>query len=437
MIRSTTLLLTALLGAATLAPTTAATAAGETCQGRPATITGPAPGGPSAIDGTEGPDVIVMSGAGSVDALGGDDVICVVGAFGPVFVHAGNGNDVVDATQATGTNTVLGAGDDTYLGSAAQDTVTAGVISYDDLGRDVIATGPRSELRDTVFTGQPEQPNADEVRGGYVDVEWHGVATAGGVLDGGADSLLRLQPETWGMSINTDLGVLSAARWPQDQAITGFTDFDVQSRPGLTHFTFGGSTRDESLVFDSLRKKVLFQVGMGHGDDDLSVVSLGATHRNASLSGGRGTDRVDLTMPQVSDVDLDLRRGRLSTGRGKAEETVAARGFEDAAVVAPDVEVVGTAGANAITVDACRADVEGLGGRDSIAAFVSPGSNAGDLRCRNGRRMEFLGSGGADTLVGSKGRDVLLGGPGRDKADGQQGRDTCQAERMTSCEARR
>lgn len=436
MIRSTTLLLAALLGAATLAPSTAATAAGETCQGRPATIVGPAPGWLSGVDGTEGPDVIVMNGAGAVRALGGDDLICVTGNV-EVNVDAGDGNDVVDASRTTGTSTVLGAGDDTYLGSAARDTVVAGTTAYDDTGTDVIATGPRSYLRDQVDTGQPGQPNSDEVRGGYVDVEWHGIATGTGVLDGGADSLLRLQPETWGMSISTDLGVLAAARWPRDQAISGFTDFTVQSHPGLTHFGFGGSTRDESLSFDGLRRTVLFQVGMGSGDDELSVVSLDKTHRNASLSGGRGSDRLALVMPEVSDVDLDLRRGRLSTGRGKGEETVAARGFEDATVVAPDIEVVGTAGANDVTVDACRATVEGLGGRDSVAAFTSGGSNAGDVRCRTARRMRFLGGGGADTLVGSKGPDVLIGGPGRDRSDGQRGRDTCQTERSRRCEVRR
>ena len=112
------------------------------------------------------------------------------------------------------------------------------------------------------------------VRGDHVDVEWHGAAAGSGVLDGGADSLLRLQPESWGMSINTDLGVLAAARWPSNQAISGFTDFSVTSRPGLTHFSFVGSTRDENLVVDGLRKKVLFQVALGNGDDELAVAGV-------------------------------------------------------------------------------------------------------------------------------------------------------------------
>jgi Ca2+-binding RTX toxin-like protein len=239
------------------------------------------------------------------------------------------------------------------------------------------------------------------------------------------------------MSINTNLGVLAAARWPANQAISGFTDFSVQSHPGLTHFAFTGDIRDESLHFDGLRKTTLFQVGMGSGDDDLTVISAEKTHRHASFSGGRGADWLALVMPTVADVDLDLARGRLSTGRGKGEETVAARGFEDATVVAPDVELVGTGSANLLRVNACRATVEGRGGRDTIAALVTGSSSAGTLWCRDGRRMRFLGQGGADRLFGSAGRDVLVGGPGRDRADGDRGRDTCTTEVTKRCEVRR
>jgi hypothetical protein len=431
--RTTALIATTLLGA-TLLPAASATGAAPTCRGQAVTIDGT---GAALVVGTEGADVIYSTTAAEVVALGGDDLICIAAGHGDPLVKAGAGNDVVDATAATGTTTVLGEGDDTFHGSAAQDTVTAGTMPYEDTGTDVIATGPRSHLRDIVDTGQPGLPNADDVRGDHVDVEWHGAAAGSGVLDGGADSLLRLQPESWGMSINTDLGVLAAARWPSNQAISGFTDFSVTSRPGLTHFSFVGSTRDENLVVDGLRKKVLFQVALGNGDDELAVVSSGTTHRNASFSGGRGTDRLDLVMPKVSDVDLDLRRGRLSTGRGRGEENVAARGFEDATVVAPDIEVVGTTSANDISVDACRATVEGLRGRDTIAAIVTSGSNAGTLRCRDGRHVRFLGGGGADRLLGSGGPDLLVGGPGRDRADGGRGRDTCRAEVRKNCEVRR
>lgn len=433
MIRSASLPAAVLLGL-TLIPPTAAQAAGETCRGQAATHVG-APG--VVLTGTEGPDVVVTNGSESVDALGGDDLVCITGAGSPV-VHAGGGNDVVDATaHAGGATTVLGAGDDTYDGSAAQETVTAGAAPSDDTGRDVIRTGPRGLVRDVVHSGQPGQPNSDDVRGGHLDLEWHGSATGAGVLDGGADSLLRVQPESWGMSLYTDpRGVLASTGWQTDQAITGFTDFEVTSHPGLTHFTFRGSRLDESLFFDGLRRTTLFQVSMSGGDDDLTVVSDEKTKDNASMSGGRGSDHIRLGMARVRDVDLDLRKGRLSTGRGKGEATIAARGFEHATVVATDVELLGTAGRNDLAVNACRATVQGLGAGDDISA-IDASADLETVSCGSKPRMRFLGGPGKDTLVGSNGPDLLVGGAGRDLADGRGGRDTCQAEKRTSCEVRR
>src|SRR4051794_2812071 len=64
--------------------------AAETCFGLPATIT--APPGQARVVGTEGDDVIVVKDVESVDALGGDDAVCVTG---PASIYAGVGNDRV------------------------------------------------------------------------------------------------------------------------------------------------------------------------------------------------------------------------------------------------------------------------------------------------------------------------------------------------------
>ena len=58
-------------------PGTPSYAAAETCHGQTATIVGD-PG--TDVTGTEGPDVIVARGAGQ--ALGGDDMICLLGSYG-------------------------------------------------------------------------------------------------------------------------------------------------------------------------------------------------------------------------------------------------------------------------------------------------------------------------------------------------------------------
>jgi Ca2+-binding RTX toxin-like protein len=437
MHRSTTALLASALLGATLLPATSATAAPTTCQGQAVTRSGPGDAS-GTLTGTEGRDVIATEGATRVLALGGDDLVCVTGGARPV-IDAGAGNDSVDASAAVaGSESVLGEGDDRYVGSAAWDVVHAGVLSGDHLdgGRDVIDTGSRGLREDVVVSGQTQQPNADEVRAGWVDLSWYGVATGAGALDGGDDSMLRLDPvEAWGVSINADLGTLAMTRAPL-QPIAGFSRFAVTSHPGLTRFSFGGSGRHDSLFFDGLRSSTLFQVSLGSGDDELRVVSLEKTKDNASFSGGRGTDRLDLGMAGVSDVDLDLRKGRLSTGRGKGEVTITARGFEDATVVAPDVEVLGTTGANDVSVLACRATAHGLGGKDIITALDAT-ADLGRVDCDRSPRVRFLGGPGKDTLTGSNGPDHLIGGPGRDFVDGRSGRDTCQGETVRRCEARR
>jgi hypothetical protein len=89
--------------AAVVLPPVPSYAAPVICQGKEATIVGPtAP--PYTTVGTEGDDVLVAPlspGSGSVQGLGGDDTICLVGGGVPdptlltVSVDAGDGDDSV------------------------------------------------------------------------------------------------------------------------------------------------------------------------------------------------------------------------------------------------------------------------------------------------------------------------------------------------------
>src|SRR5687768_17154701 len=123
MRRTTTLTAATMLGLAVLVPTTTATAAGETCRGEAATLVGTGP----TLSGTEGRDVIVTGSATAVDALGGDDLICIVPArvsSNVLLVVSGAGADVVDTAAVSDdyyVDTVLGAGADTFVGGAADD----------------------------------------------------------------------------------------------------------------------------------------------------------------------------------------------------------------------------------------------------------------------------------------------------------------------------
>src|SRR5689334_23215505 len=92
-------------------PGAPAGAAADDCFGQAATITGTVN---QSVVGTEGPDVIVATDARNIQALGGDDLICVIGELDQNLL-AGAGNDQVDTTRAIyGVTTRLGGGADTY-----------------------------------------------------------------------------------------------------------------------------------------------------------------------------------------------------------------------------------------------------------------------------------------------------------------------------------
>jgi Ca2+-binding RTX toxin-like protein len=119
--RSTTLVVIALVTGALSAPSSAASAGAQTCQGRPATIVGTGPD----IQGTPGDDVIVTGSSQFTYAVAGNDLVCV--SPSAVYVYAGDGDDVVDASEAVVTqiNAYLGAGLDRYLGGPGQHLVHA------------------------------------------------------------------------------------------------------------------------------------------------------------------------------------------------------------------------------------------------------------------------------------------------------------------------
>jgi hypothetical protein len=91
--------------------------AGESCNGRPATIAGTT--GPDRLQGTAGPDVISAGdGHDVVQAGGGDDVVC--GGAGADLLRGGDGADVL--TGGRGMDSLFGEdGDDTIAGGWGDD----------------------------------------------------------------------------------------------------------------------------------------------------------------------------------------------------------------------------------------------------------------------------------------------------------------------------
>lgn len=436
MFRTATLTTAAMIGSMLMVPT-AVQAAGETCHGRAATIVG----SPRTLQltGTDGPDVIVTNGSLNVDSLGGDDVICVTASGAQVF--AGDGDDLVDSSSLSevGAAARLGAGRDHFIGGRGFDVVWGGTpdgLDQVDTEPDLIETGPAgsgSFGRDSVRSGQAGQPNPDVVRMGIGQLSWRGIPAAGGSLDGGAGSSLGLQvAATDEIAIDNRTETVTVPGRPT-LSFTGFTGFSVTAPARPRAFSFTGSDRDEELSLEFWQAGP-HTVAMGGGDDEVHYHSYGRRAAEAATySGGPGRDELRLTLPDEVDLDLDLRRGRLSLGPRVNEVTVPALGFEDATVMAEDVEVAGTHGRNDISVYACRSRVRGRAGKDRIDTFDTVMDDG--LRC-SGARATFFGGRGHDLLIGTRGRDRLVGGPGHDTARGSRGRDTCSAEKTRSCEKR-
>jgi Ca2+-binding RTX toxin-like protein len=157
--RSTTLVVTALVtGALLSAPSSAASDTAQTCQGRPATIVGTGP----AIQGTPGDDVIVTGTSQRTYAVAGNDLVCV--SPSAILVYAGDGDDVVDASEAgVVANVYLGAGLDRYVGGPDQENDPNNVVFADGTD-DTVTDADRAYLTVTApVTGTPGTYTGDVI----------------------------------------------------------------------------------------------------------------------------------------------------------------------------------------------------------------------------------------------------------------------------------
>ena len=492
MRRTTPLTAAALLGLAVLGPATVpAQAVGETCRGEAATIVGTG----TSITGTEGRDVIVSGSAGVINALGGDDLICLAGTVSSsnvLSVDAGSGSDLVDTTAlAPGyyVTTVLGAGADTFVGGRADDSVYAGEpAALPDGGSgpgadtevDTIDTG---EAGDYVATGSPGTANHDVVRLGPGD-DGLSIASpqvaADAVLDGGEGGeegdTLRLA------SGDTDIDLdMAAGTFSTSTGSARATSFEsVVLTVGTAKVTYRGTAGNDSIYVRPTSGTPTLDIATAAGQDEI-VVEPASVAAGSRIDGGEG--RNGLTAANAAgSMSLDLEQGSwVVDGR-----STAVAGLQDAFLIAADVTMVGNDRGNNLAFAGCRADLTGGDGRDRLSnvydsyfesytfdcrarTTMSGGSGADALRGGQGADRLSGGSGadqiegrggndrvrggdGQDTVDGGEGRDdvrggaardvlggmagadTLIGGAGRDTADGSTGRDRCDAERERRCE---
>lgn len=445
--RRTATLTALLVGAALLALTGAASAAGETCRGEAATIVGSGP----TVQGTDGRDVIVSGASTVVRALGGDDLVCVAGVVDSfsVEVEAGAGNDVVDTT-ATAVERVradLGSGADALHGGPTMDDVHTSEYVPEigqripDTERDVVDTGAGA---DRVASFADGTANPDVITTGpgsdYLYVE--GPLAAEGRLDGGSDGAVLANPVDAGnlvVDASTGTSTLDGRAWLRWSGMGGL-DLIV----GRVDLTYTGSPTADRLYLVATGESPSVAADMREGDD-LLVLSGHRGFGATSVDGGGGRDGVEVN--GVIEVEADLGAGTLQWGT----VTSSLVGVEDLSAYGNHVRVAGDDGRNVLRVGGCTARATGGKGADTLErrgaeidgpsvhcdelSGVSFSGGAGNDRLDGSRGPDVLrGGAGKDRLIGRQDRDSLLGGPARDSATGGPDRDRCKAEVERSCE---
>jgi len=406
-----------------------ADAAEPLCQGEVPTIVG-TPGG--AVSGTDSDDVIVSEGALLVDALDGGDLVCVTGGTDrSVRVDAGPGDDLIDATAAVAfrVEAFLGAGVDTYVGSAGSDHVDAS--AGEDSG-EYVSTGAGE---DKVSTGRRGRPMNDviDLGDGLDRVFLRGLPGAGSVEGGPGTDFVQMYDRTrasW--VINNRKQKLTAGSATMD--IVGLERFLLESLRWKSLRFIGGPAREELDVTQSGQNKRdgAVMVDMGGADDRLVVDG----NLSGPYHGGDGADRISIdgepgAEPPTGSVGVDLLRDIVRTGDGldaklTSFSVVHLRFFDRNLVRAGP-------GPHGISVEGCHATVYGGSGDDQIRFEANFTLCSGPWSKQS---IRAYGEGGADRLQGSVGNDVLIGGLGTDKATGKSGRDVCSAEARVSCERR-
>ena len=338
--RSSVLTVATLLGGALLV-SVPATAAGETCQGRPATIVGTGPD----IQGTPGDDVIVTGASSRTDAGAGDDLVCVSSSdHGSVFVFAGDGDDVVDASASNPTwvlrTVYLGTGLDHYVGNVGGPTQG-----------DVHANGADDNVADATTVLLQV---TDALTGPL------------GTYSGG---LIQVWSADHDVEIEVDEHIVVAGRVAAD--ITGFNRvLAVAPRVILR-----GNSQDNSLLASGCHVHLM---GKG-GDDYLSGSSAEGAPRfdcvsEATMRGGSGDDQIKGW----------LGRNRLIGNAG--DDVLQGRPRDDV--------LLGGSGHDELSGGSGADVLRGNQGRDTLRG--SPG------------RDVLLGNQGRDSADGDQGRDACV-----------------------------
>lgn len=451
----TTPLAAALGLAATLTitfPTSPASAAGETCDGKAATIVvQPTTAYPKPwVLGTPGDDVIVgTDGLDRIDGGAGNDTICgldgqdhLVGGVGDDrlfggldwyepdddywgdIVEPGPGDDFVDLGADGGWDDItfvdsVYADQVSYANAAGPVTVDLTTLTASGEGTDTFAATPPGK-----FTGIAGSPFDDVLTGGPAADQVHGGGGDDLIRGGEGDDLLHGDLSWAPDKRNYDTTV------PGEDVVEGGPGDDVVEG-GHGEDTLRGEDGDDYLVAAKDARGTTLDGGAGDdgiytaqdttarggsGDDEIEAgIGRGRrADRSRAVAGGGGRDRVTLSSyvagKNAYDVTIHVPKHRIDVGGGRFAKVTGTEEFV----------------------------VEGNDGPGLVVFRGSSRPELFRLRWVMKARVHAYGGGGRDVLLGGYEADTLDGGPGRDRLDGSRGRDRClRGEQLRSCERRR
>lgn len=430
-----------------------ASAAGETCDGKAATIvvqpttTYPRPW----TVGTPGDDVIVgTDDRDRIDGAGGNDTICglvgddhLVGGAGNDRLFGGLDGEYYPDDDYWGDIVEPGPGDDHVdLGAdVAADDVWWGDSVYADQVSYANAAGPVSvDLTTLTATGEGTDtfaatpagnlagivgsPYDDVLTGGPADDQIHGGGGDDLITGGPGDDLLHGDLNRAPDKRNYDTSV------PGDDVVEGGAGDDAVAG-GHGADTLRGDDGDDYLVAAKDAGGTFLKGG--DGDDDFG------TAQDTMARGGAGDDSFELGIGRGQKAD----RSRTVVG-GRGRDTVAFSSYVggknryDMTIHVPKRRVDVGGGRFAKVTSTEEFVVEGNDGPGLIVFRGSARPELFRLRWVMKARVEAFGGGGNDVLIGSYAPDLLDGGPGRDRLDASRGRDRClRGEVLKGCERRR
>lgn len=428
-------------------------AAGETCDGKAATIvvqpstTWPRPW----TVGTPGDDVIVgTADRDRIDGAGGNDTICglagddhLVGGEGDDRLFGGLDGEYFPDDDYWGDVIEPGAGDDFVdLGADLDskelwwgDSLYADQVSYahapGPVRVDLTALTATGEGTDTFaatpagkFAGIVGSPYDDVLTGGPADDQIHGGGGDDVITGGPGDDMLHGDLNWDPDKRNYDTSV------PGDDTVEGGLGDDVVEG-GHGADTLRGDDGEDYLV--AAKDAQGTSLWGGDGDDDFS------TAQDTFARGGAGNDSFDLSIGRGKQAD-ESRTVIGGQGRDKValSSYVGGKVRYDLTINVPRRRIDVGGGRFAKVASTEEFQVEGNDGRGLI---VFRGSNAPELfrlRWIMKAQVHAFGGGGNDVLISGYAADLLDGGPGRDRLDAGRGRDRCvRGEALKGCERRR